>query len=343
MAHTHNSESRSVGATSHARILLCLAVLLAGGSQLGAAPRITFDKTSHEFGTRRSSETVRANFMIANRGDEPLEITEIRASCGCTTAKLETRTIDPGDSVPLIVNFSLRGRSGPQHKTVKIHSNDPDARVSRLALKATVEEAPSWTPSSVNFGRVDADETLSRNVALSGFRKRPEIRGVQVDSEAFDARWESDSSSGGHLVVRTRPPLSPGSHRAKIKVQTDHPDYPRMTLPVFAYVPQPVRVVPSTLLLRESADRRDTATISLLGAVDSFQVKRIGHPPDMKAEARKQAANRWTVKLSGLKEASGLAGREIHIETNIAGQETVVVPIRVRGARAPKQTSGDAQ
>lgn len=343
MTYTHSSQPRSGGAVSHLRILLFLAALLDGGVHLWAAPRITFDKTSHEFGTRRSSETVRADFMIVNRGDEPLEITEIRASCGCTTAKLDTRTIEPGDSVPLIVNFSLRGRSGPQHKTVTIYSNDPDARVSRLALKATVEEAPSWTPSSVNFGRLNADETLSRNVALSGFRRRPEIRGVQVDSEAFDARWESDSSSGGHLVVRTRPPLSSGSHRAKVEVQTDHPEYPRMTLPVFAYVPPPVRVVPSTLLLREGADRRDTSTISLLGAVDSFQIKRIGHPPGMKAEARKQAANRWTVRLSGLKEASGLDGREIHIETDIAGQETVVVPVRVRGARAPKPAGGDAQ
>lgn len=320
--------------------LLFPAVLWLAGVGVEASPRIAFDKTTHEFGAHRSSETVRAEFAISNRGDEPLEITEIRASCGCTTPKLETRIIKPGASVPLIVNFSLRGRSGPQHKTVTVYSNDPTARVSRLALRVTVEEAPSWTPASVNFGRLNANENVSRNVILSGFRQRPKIRRVQVDSKVFDARWESGGTSGGHLVVQTHPPLSAGSHRAEIEVHTDHPDYPRMTLPVFAYVPPPIRVVPSTLLLREGADRRDTATIALLGAVDSFRIKRVGCPAGVKVEASKQAPNRWTVKLKGLKHAGDLDGQEIQVETDVAGLEALVVPIRVRAVRAPER-AGD--
>ncbi|MFW6367255.1 MAG: DUF1573 domain-containing protein [bacterium] len=332
-----------IGAVSRWCIVLFGSALLVGGADLGAAPRIAFDKTAHDFGTRRSSETVRAEFNISNRGDEPLEITDVRASCGCTATQLDTRKIEPGASVPLVVDFSLRGRKGPQHKTVTVYSNDPDAGVSRLSLKATVEESPSWTPNSVNFGRISANEQVSRNVILSGFRKRPEIRGVELDSEVFEARWASDGSSGGHLVVRTLPPLPPGTHRATIEVSTDHPDYPRLTLPVFAYVPPPVRVIPSTLLLREADDRPDTASIALLGAVESFRIKRIGHPAKLKAEASKQAANRWTVKVSGLSQATDLDGREIHIETDVEGQETVTVPIRVRRARSGEPAKGNSQ
>lgn len=334
---------RLIGAVSRSCVGLVWAALLVGGADIGAAPRIAFDKTTHDFGTRRSSETVRAEFTISNRGDEPLEITDVRSSCGCTTTRLDSQKIEPGGSVTLGADFSLRGRKGPQHKTVTVYSNDPDARVSRLALKATVEESPSWTPASVNFGRLDADERGSRNAILSGFRTRPKIRRVELDSEVFEARWVSDASSGGHLVVRTVPPLPPGTHRATIEVYTDNPDYPRMTLPVFAYVPPPVRVVPSTLLLREGDGRRDSVSIALLGAVDSFRIKRVGHPAGIKAEARKQADNRWTVKVSGLSQAKGLDGREIHIETDVAGQETVIVPIRVRRARGTAPSKREAQ
>lgn len=344
MQHMYKFQLGSLGTGTRSCIVFFGAVLLAGGADLGAAPRIAFDKTAHNFGTRRSSETARTEFTISNRGDEPLEIADIRSSCGCTVARLDRRRIEPGASVPLIVDFSLRGRSGPQHKTVTIFSNDPDARKSRLVLKVMVEEAPSWTSGSINFGRVNADENASRNAAFTGFSKRPKVKRVEVDSELFEARWESGGTSGGHLVVRLRPPLPPGSHRATIDVHTDHPDYSRMTLPVFAYVPSPIRVVPSTLLLLREGDHvRDTASIALLGTVDSFDVKRVGHPPEITAEARKQAANRWTVKLSGLKEAKGLDGREIHVETDVPGQETVIVPIRVRGARSPKSLEGDAQ
>lgn len=322
---------------SHGRALASAAGVAALGftTLARAAPEIAFDRTTHEFGTRRSVETVRTTFTVRNTGDDPLEIVNVKTSCGCTAASLDKQTIQPRESVPLNVSFSLRGRSGPQHKTVTVFSNDPEEPVSRLVLRGTIVEAPSWTPGTINFGRLGPEERASRNAVLSGFGEMPSVKNVKVDSKAFRAQWVTDHDGQGHLRVDTAPPLAAGSHRAEIAVKTDHPDYPTMKLTVFAYVPPPIRVVPSTLLIMEDNGRGGKATIMLLGSVKSFQVKRVGHPPAITATVRSQAPNRWAVHLNGLTPDAGLDGTKIQIETDVEGMETIFVPIRLRRMHAP--------
>lgn len=63
-----------------------------------SGPKIHFPEMEFSFGTVKPGEVVRHDFKVVNLGDETLQITEVRPSCGCTTAGDWTRVLKPQES-----------------------------------------------------------------------------------------------------------------------------------------------------------------------------------------------------------------------------------------------------
>ena len=88
-----------------------------------AATTVDWGQTNHDFGQIPQGETVRHTFRFKNTGDEPLRLTRVKASCGCTTPSYSSEPIAPGEEGFIEVAFNSRGRSGPQRKTVVVTGN----------------------------------------------------------------------------------------------------------------------------------------------------------------------------------------------------------------------------
>jgi hypothetical protein len=106
---------------------------------LSMAPKLTFDKSSFDFGSIKNNEKVTAEFSLTNTGKSDLEIRMTKVNCACTVADLEKKTIKPGESIPLKITFDPTGRRGVQQKSVSIFSNDPMNPTQMIILKANVE------------------------------------------------------------------------------------------------------------------------------------------------------------------------------------------------------------
>jgi hypothetical protein len=94
-------------------------------------PVITWDKSTHDFGNMVQGEVVEHTFKFTNTGNEPLVITNVQVSCGCTTPKGWPRDpVMPGASAELTVAFNSAGKMGAQTKPVTIVSNSTnDAKI----------------------------------------------------------------------------------------------------------------------------------------------------------------------------------------------------------------------
>jgi hypothetical protein len=85
---------------------------------------ITFEKKTHDFGDIFQGDKVEETFKFTNTGTEPLIITNVQVTCGCTTPKGWPRDpIMPGGKGELTVAFNSAGKSGRQNKVVTIVSN----------------------------------------------------------------------------------------------------------------------------------------------------------------------------------------------------------------------------
>jgi mono/diheme cytochrome c family protein len=106
-------------------LLVSLAVIVVVPNLAGQGPRITFEKTTHDFGQMKSTEKKDYTWIFHNDGDQPLEIHDIKAACGCTVTTMDNKIIQAGSSGELKVTFDASDYSGSVRKSIAIATNDP--------------------------------------------------------------------------------------------------------------------------------------------------------------------------------------------------------------------------
>ncbi|MBX2962410.1 MAG: DUF1573 domain-containing protein [Cyclobacteriaceae bacterium] len=86
-------------------------------------PVLTFEKDSHDFGDINQGDQVEHIFKFTNTGNEPLIVSNIQVTCGCTAPSWPKNPIPPGGTGEIKIGFNSAGRMGRQNKTVTVVSN----------------------------------------------------------------------------------------------------------------------------------------------------------------------------------------------------------------------------
>lgn len=213
-----------------------------------AAPQIQCDAPAFDFGELNNSETVNHSFIIKNTGDEPLQITNVKACCGAAAIAKDS-TVQPGLTTEIRVKSSLRGRQGKQARTVTIYSNDPDQPQFECRLDGTAVAAVYMEPGTINFGHISSGRNDSQTVKILTANGSP-VKVLRVTSVAglFTAEiLPTDKSGAARIRVYASGSLPDGSVADQLEIQTDHPQYPRLTLPVFASAGDDLTVLPKEI------------------------------------------------------------------------------------------------
>ena len=100
---------------------------------------MTFENTKYDFGKIIQGEKITYSYRFENSGNEPLIITSVGASCGCTVPTWDKAPIPPGETGKIDVVFDSEGRTGTQSKDITIISNAvPNTTVVRLTGEVLV-------------------------------------------------------------------------------------------------------------------------------------------------------------------------------------------------------------
>lgn len=95
------------------------------------APVIEFDKVVHDYGEMEQHGDGKCEFKFTNTGEEPLILSNVRSSCGCTVPEWPRQPILPGQSDVIKVKYDTK-RIGTINKSVHVYSN---AKKSPISLK----------------------------------------------------------------------------------------------------------------------------------------------------------------------------------------------------------------
>ncbi len=79
-------------------------------------PKITFDKTEHDFGTINEGDIVETVFSFTNNGKSELIILSAKGSCGCTVPEWPKKPILPGEKGEIKVKFNSDRKPNKQQK-----------------------------------------------------------------------------------------------------------------------------------------------------------------------------------------------------------------------------------
>ena len=91
------------------------------GTLLGA--RITFEEETHDFGDIYQGDKLEYVYVFENSGTEPLILSNVLTTCGCTATDWPHDPIAPGKSGEINVTFDSSGKMGKQNKVITVVSN----------------------------------------------------------------------------------------------------------------------------------------------------------------------------------------------------------------------------
>jgi hypothetical protein len=108
-------------------------VFQAQAQEAGAV--ITFKQSSIDFGDIVQGQKVEHTFVLTNSGKQPLIISNVAATCGCTVPSWPKEPVAPGKSAEIKVSFNSAGKVGKQNSVVRIYSNatEPIEKVSLIS------------------------------------------------------------------------------------------------------------------------------------------------------------------------------------------------------------------
>ncbi len=118
--------------------LLILTVL----AMIGFAPKaisqakFKFEAETVDYGEITKGSDGLREFVFTNVGNEPLIITQVKSSCGCTVPEKPKDPIAPGEKGVIKVKYDTK-RVGPIRKTITVYSN-ADEPIKALKIKGKV-------------------------------------------------------------------------------------------------------------------------------------------------------------------------------------------------------------
>ncbi len=106
----------------------------AGNANVAVA---TFQSQTHDFGKIKQGEPVTHEFKFTNTGSVPMIITNVQASCGCTTPAWTREPIAPGGEGFIKATYNAAAL-GAFNKTVTVTANVENGFL-QLAIKGEVQ------------------------------------------------------------------------------------------------------------------------------------------------------------------------------------------------------------
>ncbi len=155
-------------------------LLVTLSSQALAQGKIVFEKTSHTFGTiQEDGGKVSVVFEFTNTGEAPIKLTNVKASCGCTTPEWSKDPIAPGKTGKVEAVYNPLNRPGKFNKTISVFTDGEPQYVS-LSIAGEVaarqKGIADWYPAkmgnlrmnsrNVYFGKVFHDAQSEKSLVL---------------------------------------------------------------------------------------------------------------------------------------------------------------------------------
>ena len=118
------------------KVLLITAILINAAVFAQVGPKIEFkdkDNTIDYGKVNKEDDNGVRSFEFTNTGDEPLIISNVQSTCGCTVPSKPTEPIAPGKTGKIDVKYNMN--PGPIRKTITVETNAVNAEEGRVVLK----------------------------------------------------------------------------------------------------------------------------------------------------------------------------------------------------------------
>lgn len=116
-----------------------LLIFLMPAAFLSAQPEIKFEDKTKKFEKTKPGEILSFVYSFINAGDQPLIISAVKVTCGCTKPEFPDQPVNPGEKGNIHVSFDTKGKIGYQDRILEVISNAKNSP-EKIRFKGVVDK-----------------------------------------------------------------------------------------------------------------------------------------------------------------------------------------------------------
>ncbi len=127
--------------------MICALVVgftITASAQTDNKAEFKFVEEKHDFGKVPQGKPVTTDFVFTNIGEEPLILTEVKPTCGCTIADYTKTPVKKGDKGSIKITYNAAVEA-PFNKTIVVTSNAKTPTKYLVIVGEVVKTAPAPT------------------------------------------------------------------------------------------------------------------------------------------------------------------------------------------------------
>jgi hypothetical protein len=232
-------------------------VALLGLTSIGwAGPESFFDERVHDFGATPRGPQLVHYFRFTNNSKETVTISNVRVSCGCTSASAAVTQVKAGESSYITASMDSRRFSGVKAVTVYVDFMTPRFEEVTLQVQANGRDDFTMTPDSIAIGtiRKGANAKGSIQVTLVGDRNW-EIKEAKADSNYVQPAAKLVARTATEVTYEIsaslRPDLPVGKWYTDLWLTTNNGALAKFRVPLTVDVEAVVTATPAAAMLGE--------------------------------------------------------------------------------------------
>ena len=217
--------------------------------------------TVHDFGTVHAGAGLKYSFKMTNIYKVPLEITEVKVSCGCVRAEASTKALQPGETATL--NINMDGRMFVGTKTVKVFVKVGPQYTSTATLTVSAISRGDiiFTPTEIDFGNLHRGETPNKAIDVEYVGGKADWRVIEVvknSAAPFELKVEElprplngPQCRGYRIVATIKADPTAGSFKQEVVLKTNDPAAPMVNFNILGNMQAGLAVSPGTIVVRD--------------------------------------------------------------------------------------------
>lgn len=238
-----------------------------------------FKSNSHDFGTVARAAKTEHTFTFKNETNSTIRISNVRASCGCTTPIVPKQVINPGETGEIIARFNTGSFLGQRGATLTVVFTQPTYREVTLRVDGYVRRDIVCNPGAIEFDKAQLGEKVRREIDIQ-YAGKPDWKIEAVECKNENIQFElnetrRDSGRVGYKLVAEWEPGVEGYLQDEVTLRTNDRSRPTIPLAVGGQAASAIQVSPQALFLGDVASTGNAQKTLIVRSAEEFRITEI--------------------------------------------------------------------
>jgi Protein of unknown function (DUF1573) len=310
--------------------LVLAAGLLAAETASASWADKMFDELSKDFGSVPRGPMLKHYFRVVNNTKEPVVISSVRVSCGCTSATALKTYLKPGEETHIYATMDTTRFIGPKTVTIFVQFSQPGFEEVRLWVQANGRNDFTVGPDTLALGQARRGTSPSGAVVVT-FYGMADTKITEIKTESNYIRTEvkpiqtQGSEAAFELRAALRSDTPVGKWYSDVWLKTNNPTIPQIRIPLTVEIESALSVSPDLISVGQVKVNGENERRVVVRGAQPFKITKIEGTDDLltvkdNAEEAKQV-HVLTVKIKATK--AGELQRTIKVKTDLKEENEI--------------------